>query len=62
MFVTTKRFNQAMNKKENDIQYLNDRYWRLLHKYNCLIEHLGLIEVDIPAKTVLKTKCEPENC
>ena len=39
---------------------LENKYWELLWKHDGLLDHLGLIEVEIPAKTELRSKVVPE--
>ena len=60
MFVTTKRFNWLMDRRDSAIQELQNKYYLLLRKHNLLLTHLGLTEVDVPAKTELRTKGRPE--
>lgn len=64
MFVSSKRFDERLELiqkyHEQDINRLSERYWHLWHKHDTLLQHLGLSEVDVPAKTELRAKGGPE--
>ena len=52
MFITKAKLELL----EEHIKVLEDRYWFLAQRQNNLIHHLGLSEVDVPARTELRTK------
>lgn len=58
MFVTKKEFKRHEAHVERDLDHLRDRlrdrYWDLYHKHHALLSHLGLEEVETPAKVELR--------
>ena len=60
MFNTRKKLDAHISSMNYEINALKDRYWKLWHKHETLLKHLGLTEHDIPASTELRTKGGPE--
>ena len=60
MFVTRKRLDRILKQHYDSTRSLENRYWELRYKHNELLRHLGLVEVDVPAKTELRIKGGPE--
>ncbi len=60
MFVTRKTLNWLLGERDNDIRALQERYWSLWRRHSNLLAHLGLTEVEVPAKIELRTKGGPE--
>jgi hypothetical protein len=60
MFVTRKTLDWLLDQRDRDVKAIEDRYWKLWHKHNNLLLHLGLNEVEVPARTELRTKGSPE--
>ena len=60
MFVTKATLDWRLEQRDRDIKALEAKYWALWHKHNLLLTHLGLTEIDVPAKTELRTKGGPE--
>ena len=60
MFVTKRLFNARIDYLERELAAMNDKYWRAYHDHRLLLEKLGLQEVVIPKKTVLREKGMPE--
>lgn len=56
MFVTKRKFEQYSEHTEREFQRLRDQYWVLSYKHRVLLDHLGLEEVETPAKTELRQK------
>ena len=54
MFVTQKRLDRLLRQHDESIRILENKYWDLRWKHDGLLNHLGLIEVEIPAKTELR--------
>lgn len=54
MFVTRKTLEREIDLKDDQQKQLWDWYWKLLHKHNDLLKHLGLYEVEIPGKTEIR--------
>ena len=54
MFVTRKTLDRKIDLKNDQIEQLKDWYWKLSHKHDVLLKHLGLHEVEIPGKTELR--------
>ena len=61
MFVTRKRFDRLLRNQEEQFKLLHDRYWRLVHRHEMLLEHFGLYETNIPSKNELRKKGGPEH-
>ena len=61
MFVTKSRFDLSLKHTDAEIKSLRESYWALSLKHRTLLAHLGLTEVNVPAKTELRTKGGPEN-
>ena len=55
-----KELECQVSSLESNYSLYSTRYWNLSHKYDRLIEHLGLIEQEIPQRTILTTKGGPE--
>jgi len=66
MFVTRNKFDQwiAERDRRHDVQIaaLINTYSELKEKHNRLLAHLGLTEVETPAKVEIKAKGGPEKC
>lgn len=60
MLVSKKRFEWEMKLIKRDVEVLNVKYWALWHKHEELLRHLGLEEIEMPAKTILASKGGPE--
>ncbi|MFA6204201.1 MAG: hypothetical protein WC710_13575 [Gallionella sp.] len=45
---------------QNNLNRLNEYYWKLYHRHENLLKHLGLTERREPAKVILEKKGEPE--
>lgn len=56
MFVTDKKLAVVIAEQNREIAMLTQRYWQLYHKHDLLLEHLGLTETLIPAKTELRAR------
>lgn len=56
MFITRKEFYEAQGRLVDAHASLYREYSSLRHKYYTLLAHLGLEEVETPAKTELKPK------
>lgn len=56
MFVTKATLDRRLEQRDRDIKALEDRYFALRNKHNLLLAHFGLAEVDIPARTEIRTK------
>lgn len=60
MFVSTRKFEERMAYMRREYKDLQDRYWKIWHAHQRLLQHLGLNEVEVPEKVVLVAKCGPE--
>ena len=60
MFVTKRLFNARIDYLEQQLAAMNDKYWRTYHDHKLLLEKLGLQEVVVPEKKVLREKGGPE--
>ena len=60
MFITQKDLNTHTNAIFYEIKELQDKYWKLWHKHEVLLKHLGLTEHKIPESTELRIKGGPE--
>lgn len=60
MFVTQRKIDAAIEYMERECQRVDERYWKLYHKHERLLRHLGLHEETVPEKTELRTKDGPE--
>lgn len=60
MFVTTKRFEREMSYVRSELSTLRERYWELRHAHERLLNHLQVLEVQIPNHVVLRKKGGPE--
>ena len=45
---------------EAGYQEQKKRYWQMKHSHDRLLAHFGLIEQEIPPRTIFTTKCGPE--
>ena len=59
MFSTRKKLDALRNSTNYEIKELHDKYWKLLHKHELLLKHLGLTEHKIPESTELRIKGGP---
>ena len=60
-------FWTRMRNLEEEVSYLkadmkthNDQYWALWHKYNRILDYLGVVEVEQKARVLLEEKGGPE--
>lgn len=60
MFVTQRKIDAAIEYMERECRRIDERYWKLYHKHELLLRHLGLVEHEIAAKTELRAKDGPE--
>lgn len=56
MFISKSKHERDMRYAQEEIRDLNEKYWDLNNKYSRLMRHLGLIEVEQPARKVIKEK------
>ena len=61
MFVSTRRFEARMECMVREYKDLQDRYWKLRHSHDLLLQHLGLNEVEMPRKFALVEKGRPDS-
>lgn len=54
MFVTRKEFERRLEYKDNEIERLRNKFWELHNAHYALLSHLGLEEVETPAKVELR--------
>ena len=58
MFVTRKTLDREIEReidlKDDQLKQLWEYHWKLLHKHNDLLKHLGLYEVKIPESTEIR--------
>ena len=62
MLVSRSRFDRSLKDTDAEIKALREKYWALSLRYSNLLSHLGLTEVDVPAKTEIKTKRRAGEC
>lgn len=60
MFVSKARFDLTQQRMEAEIHELRQKYWRMYADHHRLLDHLGLVEVEIPQDKVLREKGGPE--
>ncbi len=60
MFVTKARLDRVVEYHARELQRVESRLWSLQHKYDRLMEKLGLVEHEVPARIVLSEKGAPE--
>lgn len=60
MFVSKARFELMQERLEGDVRELRQKYWRMYADHHRLLDHLGLVEVEIPQDKVLREKGGPE--
>lgn len=60
MFVRKKDYLSTVKYFESRCDQLNERYWTLWRAHGLLLDHLGLLEVDIREHTELRRKGGPE--
>lgn len=60
MFVKKRNFEYAERQRDLEHDDLRKRYWDLREAHDRLLAHLGLEEVTMPKKTVLRAKGGPE--
>lgn len=56
MIVTTKQLEAEMSYMREELRMVNDKYWKLWHAHQRLLDHLQLHEVQIPQDVVLRKK------
>lgn len=60
MFVTRRNFDARVAYLESEIADLRDKHWEVCRAHWRLLEKLGLHEVELPAKKVIREKGGPE--
>ena len=60
MFISKRRFEVREENVEAELRNLQNKYWRLYADHRRLLDHLGLVEVEIKQATVLREKGGPE--
>ena len=60
MFVSKQRFDLTQQRVDLELRELQQKYWRLYADYHRLLDHLGLVEVEIKPDKILREKCGPE--
>lgn len=60
MIVTTRQLEREINYVRSELSALRDRYWELRHAHERLLNHLQVLEVQIPNHIVLRKKGGPE--
>lgn len=60
MFVSKQRFDLMQQRIEIELRELQQKYWRLYSDHHRLLNHLGLVEVEIKPDKVLREKGGPE--
>ena len=59
MFSTRKKLDALRDSTNYEIKELKEKYWKLWHKHELLLKHLGLTEHKIPESIELRTKGGP---
>ena len=59
MFVSKQRFDLTQQRVDLELRELRQKYWRLYADYRRLLDHLGLVEVEIKPDKVLREKAGP---
>lgn len=54
MFVTRKTLDREIELKDKQLRNIWDWYWKLSHKHDHLLKHLGLEEIKIPESTEIR--------
>lgn len=61
MFVRRKEHMEAMRYYERAYEDLRGRYWKLWHAHQRVLDHLGLVEVEVREHTELRPRTGKED-